>query len=122
MLAYTHFVPGRLRVKIPELRNPRRAAETEAEIAALPAVTKVVANPITGSVTINYDRRQLPISELWESLSARGYVSGRCPEAAGARDRAAPAESTQRLSLTIMTALFDALVQHSAQALVRELL
>jgi Heavy metal associated domain 2 len=122
MLEYTHFVPGRLRLKIPELRNQRRAAETAAEIRAMPAVTKVIANPATGSLTINYDRRELVISDLWEKLSAKGYVSGLCPQPVGAKAASVDGGSTQRFAPTILAALFDALIQQSAQVLVRELL
>jgi Heavy metal associated domain 2 len=122
MLEYTHFVPGRLRLKSAELRDERKAAETATEFAAMPAVTRVVANPITGSLTINFDKRELAISQLWESLLAKGYVSGRCPEPAGAGDWSADGGSAPQLAKTVMSAIFDAIVQHSAQALVRELL
>lgn len=122
MLEYIHFVPGRLRVKILELRDERKAAETAAEIAAMPAVTKVVANAITGSLTINFDKRQLPIAQLWERLLTRGYVSGGCPDPAGVRAGSTNGQSTSRLARSVMAALFDAIVQHSAQAFVRELL
>ena len=122
MLEYTHFVPGRLRIKTPELRDRSRAAETATALAAMPAVTRVAANPITGSLTINFDKRELPISQLWESLLAKGYVSGRCPEPAGAGDWSGNGGNTKRFAQAVMAALFDAIVQHSAQALVRGLL
>ena len=80
MLEYMHFVPGRLRLKITALRHQRRAAEAKANVAAIPMVTGVVANAMTGSLTINFDRRQLSIGDLWERLRALGYVPENCPE------------------------------------------
>ena len=74
MLEYVHFVPGRLRLKITALRQQRIAAEAAAKVAALPMVTSAVANPLTGSLTINFDRRQLSIGDLWEQLRGLGYI------------------------------------------------
>jgi copper chaperone CopZ len=122
MLEYAHFVPGRLRIKSSELRDRRRAAETATQLAAIPGVTSVAANPITGSITINFDKRELSILQLWEGLLAKEYVSGRCPEPAGAGDWSEDGGNTKRLGQAVMAALFDAIVQHSAQALVRGLL
>jgi hypothetical protein len=75
MLEYVHFVPGRLRLKTTALKSQRRAAEAEANGAAIPMVTAAVANPVTGSLTINFDRHQLSIADLWEKLRTLGYVS-----------------------------------------------
>src|SRR5690349_22457654 len=82
MLEYVHFVPGRLRLKITTLKSQRRAAEAEANVAAIPMVTGAVANPLTGSLTINFDRQQLSIGDLWEKLRILGYVSENRPEPA----------------------------------------
>src|ERR1700740_1256051 len=79
MLEYVHFVPGRLRLKITTLKSQRRAAEAEAVLAAFPMVTAAVANPLTGSLTINFDRQQLSIGDLWEKLRTLGYVSENRP-------------------------------------------
>jgi len=80
MLEYVHFVPGRLRLKTTALKSQRRAAEAEANVAAIPMVTAAVANPVTGSLTINFDRHQLSIADLWEKLRTLGYVSETRPE------------------------------------------
>ena len=82
MLEYVHFVPGRLRLKTTTLKSQRRAAEAEANVAAIPMVTGAVANPLTGSLTINFDRQQLAIGDLWEKLRILGYVSENRPEPA----------------------------------------
>ena len=116
MLEYVHFVPGRLRLKITILKSQRRAAEAEAVVAAIPMVIAAAVNPLTGSLTINFDRRQLSIGDLWEKLRALGYVSENLPEPTLDRP------DLNRFGRVIAAALIDAVVQHSAQALVRALL
>jgi cation transport ATPase len=116
MLEYVHFVPGRLRLKTTTLKNQRRAAEAEANVAAIPMVTAAVANPLTGSLTINFDRQQLSIADLWEQLRALGYVSENRPEPA------VDSPDADRFGRVLAAALIEAVVQHSAQALVRALL
>jgi len=116
MLEYVHFVPGRLRLKTTTLKNQRRAAEAEANVAAIPMVTGAVANPLTASLTINFDRQQLSIGDLWEKLRMLGYVSENRPEpTVDSRD-------ADRFGRVLAAALIEAVVQHSAQALVRALL
>jgi hypothetical protein len=116
MLEYVHFVPGRLRLKSTTLKNQRRAAEAEANVAAIPMVTGAAANPLTGSLTINFDRQQLSIGDLWEKLRMLGYVSENRPEPTGYSPDA------DRFGRVLAAALIEAVVQHSAQALVRALL
>lgn len=122
MLEYVHLVPGRLRLKISELRHQRRAAEAEAYVSAIPVVKSARANPITGSLTINFDNHQLSICDLWDRLRARGYVSSSCPEPTtiGCVSMDNPGEYP--FGRAVMTALVEAVMQHSAQALVRALL
>lgn len=122
MLEYMHFVPGRLRLKITALRHQRRAAEAKANVAAIPMVTGVVANPMTGSLTINFDRQQLSIGDLWERLRALGYVSENCPEPTVIGCTHLEGPNTDRFGRAVTAALVEAVVQHSAQALVRALL
>ena len=116
MLEYVHYVPGRLRLKTTTLKSQRRAAEAEANVAAIPMVTGAVANPLTGSLTINFDRQQLSIGELWEELRMLGYVSESRPEPA------VECPEVDRFGRMIAAALIEAVVQRSAQALVRALL
>ena len=121
-----HFVPGRLRLKITELRHLRNAAEAAANVSAISMVKSAVANPTTGSLTIIYDRQQASIGDLWESLRAQGYVSSRCPEpvAIGACAAVDPetGAGAARIGRTIVIAFLEAAVQHSAQVIVRSLL
>jgi len=113
MLEYVHFVPGRLRLKTAALKCRRRAAEAEADVAAIPMVTAAIANPLTGSLTINFDRQQLSIGDLWEKLRTLGYVSENRPEPT------VHSPDGDRFGRVLARALIEAVVQHSAQALVR---
>jgi hypothetical protein len=121
MLEYVHFVPGRLRVKLSELRNQSSASEAETYIAAIPGVTGVVANPATGSLTINFGK-ELSLENLWQCLRAKGYVSGRFPKPSAIGHASVAGGGVERFGRVISAALLDAVLQHSAQALVRALL
>jgi hypothetical protein len=122
MLEYLHFVPGRLRLKIRALRHRRKAAEAEAKVAAIPNVTTATANPLTGSLTINFDRQRLSIGDLWKRLQTLGYVSEDCPEPSVTRGNPIDGSDADRLARVVSTALLEAVVQHSARVLVRAML
>jgi len=56
MSYYLHKVPGRLRVKLPQLRNhPHRSRRVRELLEAQAGVQAVSANELTGSVLIHYD-------------------------------------------------------------------
>lgn len=56
MKYYYHHVPGRMRVKIPALKNtPVKEGGIETMLLAVEGVNSVAFNPITGSVIITYD-------------------------------------------------------------------
>jgi hypothetical protein len=79
-------------------------------------VTSAVANPLTGSLTINFDRQQLSIGDLWGKLRGLGYVSENRPEPT------VDSSEVNRFGRVVAAALIEAVVQQSAQALVRALL
>jgi hypothetical protein len=122
MLEFVHFVPGRLRLKVSELKHRRRASEAEDYVFGIPGVKSVVANPATGSLTINFDRHQLSISDLWERLRRQGYVLNVCPEPTAIGSVCRGDQGANRLGLAVITIIVEALAQQSAQALVRALL
>lgn len=122
MLEYVHFVPGRLRVRTAALRQQHRAAEAAAKVAALPMVTSAVANSVTGSLTINFDREQLSIGDLWGKLRTLGYISEDSPEPRNIGCTVPVGPGPHRFGRAVTNALIEAVVQHSAQALVRALL
>ena len=69
MATYVHALEGRLRVRFPEIRGDHRAAATlRQELRALNGVIHVEANPVTGSVLVEYDDEQLSAETLFETL------------------------------------------------------
>jgi hypothetical protein len=52
-----HAIPGRLRLRVPEIKgSPARAREVEQQVAGLKMmVRRVEANPVTGSILLVYD-------------------------------------------------------------------
>lgn len=121
MLECVHFVPGRLRLKLSELRNQCSASEAETYIKAIPGVTGAAANPATGSLTINFGKEH-SLDELWECLREKGYVSGRIDAPCAAAHSWMESVGAERLGRVLSVALLDAVVRHSAQALLRALL
>jgi Heavy metal associated domain 2 len=121
MLEYAHFVPGRLRLKLSELRNHGKAAEAETDVRTIRGVKSAVANPITGSLTISFDNHEISISDLWDRLRAEGYVSGQCPALNTFGSVSMDGRGHERFGRFVLNALADAVMQHSAQALVRAL-
>jgi Heavy metal associated domain 2 len=72
MTYYYHHVPGRMRVKLPALKNHLvEKAEIETMLLALAGVNSVAINSITGSVIIIYDPEATgpePIIGLFKTL------------------------------------------------------
>jgi hypothetical protein len=66
-----HYVPGRLRVKIPQLHgNPQAATSLADQIIELPGVSEVRAASRTGSVVVFFDAEvdDEPSDEVLEAL------------------------------------------------------
>ena len=122
MLEYVHFIPGRLRLRITSLRHQGKAAEAEAKVAAIADVTSATANPLTGSLKIEFDRRRLSIGDLWKKLQTLGYVAEACPEPGAVWSASADNHEAYRFGRAVTDALIEAVVQHSAQAVFRALL
>lgn len=121
MLEYVHFVPGRLRLKLSELRNEFSASKAETYIKAIPGVTGAAANPATGSLTISFSKER-SLDELWECLQEKGYVSGLIDAPAAIAHSRMDNVGPERFGRVLSAALLDAVVWHSAQALLRALL
>jgi len=61
------FVPGRIRLRLRELKNHLALAESaKTRALEIPGVTKVEINPVTGSILIEYDPAILPTENLME--------------------------------------------------------
>jgi cation transport ATPase len=70
-----HAIDGRIRIKVPMIKDvPFRALELEDALNAIDGVTSCKANPVTTSVVIHYDHRQLTAQDLLQKLGQLGYV------------------------------------------------
>jgi len=71
---YLHHLPGRLRVRCATLkRNPRRAADATRLLEMLQGIESLEVNPLTGSLTISYDRDQIDGPQIMAALHRHGY-------------------------------------------------
>jgi hypothetical protein len=66
---YLHVLPGRMRLRIPEVRHaPERAAEVEEALIRIRGVRSVRANPRTGMALIHFDDRELTAVDVGRFL------------------------------------------------------
>lgn len=66
-LQMMHFVPGRVRLKLPRLKGDASLAQdVQRTLAALPGIQGVEVSALTGSVLVHYD---LDVSKTWNSAS-----------------------------------------------------
>jgi len=71
-----HHIPGRLRVRIPQVkRNEAAAQAVQRRLTGLPGVTSARANVVTGSVTVTYDPQAISGDDLVGALAESGYVA-----------------------------------------------
>lgn len=72
---YVHHTPGRLRVRIPLLRNNHRKVETVKTLLTVPGTETIKANALTGSVVVTFDQDALAPQELLDLLKDNGFYS-----------------------------------------------
>jgi hypothetical protein len=73
MKSYVHHVPGRLRVRIPALRNNPYEIENVSAILNIRGTYKIKANPLTGSLVITYNPDMITAHQLLDIMVAQGY-------------------------------------------------
>ncbi len=72
MSNHVHHVPGRLRVRVPELKNcARKAAALELELSAISGITDVECRILTGSVIVYYDPGSTDLTLIHDLLNCR---------------------------------------------------
>jgi copper chaperone CopZ len=71
------FIPGRVRLRVPELKNESLAAAVLACVQAVPGVTRAEIKTLTGSFLIEYDPAVLPTEKLRELGNAA--MAGKFP-------------------------------------------
>ena len=64
----TSALPGRVRLRDPDLRRPRALAHMQGALRAHAGVTRVKTNAHTGSVLLQYDSHALPPEQAHELL------------------------------------------------------
>jgi copper chaperone CopZ len=73
--SYLHALDGRLRIKSPVVKGaPEKARKIEQQIGSCTGIIEVTANPITGSVLVHYDPRELTQKELLDELLTLGCL------------------------------------------------
>ncbi|HEX8198857.1 MAG TPA: hypothetical protein VF590_00075 [Isosphaeraceae bacterium] len=101
---YLHSIPGRLRVKVPEVkRSPEAAERLERGLRDLVPVGEVRANPRTGNVLVRYEPGGTGPDRIIEAIRALGYLRG-----AGAELGTGPAAQATRIGETLLDALSSA--------------
>jgi hypothetical protein len=77
MSYYVHYVPGRIRVRIPVIReNPYKAFEIK-NLLDLKGVEKVEISHLTGSIVVKYNPDMVDSTFLLGALSEKGYFDSR---------------------------------------------
>jgi hypothetical protein len=68
-----HALPGRLRVKLTDIkRAPDAARKLEERLRQEPGVAEAVANPVTGSVLVHYDPQRTSSQTILAQLAPYG--------------------------------------------------
>jgi copper chaperone CopZ len=123
MAHYIHHVPGRLRVRTPAVkRNPAGAAALREAIETLAGVTRAEVNPLTGSVTVHYDKTVTSSQQILARLEQHGHYDPQ--RALGADDylQRAASRAGDALGRALFGMAVEKAVERSAVALVAALL
>src|SRR5436305_6571303 len=76
MSNYVHHVPGRLRVRVPELKNcAPKAVALESRLSAISGITEVECRIVTGSVIVYYDPGWTDLTSIYQLLGWPGGYS-----------------------------------------------
>jgi hypothetical protein len=73
---YVHHIPGRLRVRIPEIRNNARKTAEVKELLDIYGVEHLKVNHLTGSVVVTFDPDLNSAEQFLNLLKDRGLFSG----------------------------------------------
>jgi len=92
-------VPGRLRLRHPDLRSAGRNAETAAALAAWTGVAAAEGKPACGSIVLRYDPERIAPAEIQARLHALFAVADEVADEAAAAPGTAPPEEGEGLSL-----------------------
>jgi len=69
-LTVVHAIPGRIRLKVPQVRDsPLFANQIEQRLATIPGIQKVTINPLTSSVLVLYDTAVVASPESFQAFA-----------------------------------------------------
>jgi hypothetical protein len=72
---YLHEVPGRLRIKIPDLkRNHESARDVQVLLKSLPGIRSSSINTVTGSIVVHYNPELINAGAIVKAFSREGYI------------------------------------------------
>jgi copper chaperone CopZ len=75
MKYYVHHTPGRLRIRIPSIRNNPVKADHVKSLLNVGGTEKIKVNPMTGSVVATYDPDAVSGQHLLRILKENGFYS-----------------------------------------------
>jgi copper chaperone CopZ len=117
MVHFIHHVPGRLRVKTATIKGQGVIADKAiAHLGGVQGITSAAANPVTGSIVVNYDAAKVSAERVLESLRQGGYIRDTV-HAPLLRPAAGP-RIAERVSDTVLNKLIETMVERSAAALI----
>ena len=112
-----HHLPGRLRLRSAVLKgNALASEEARRHLAQIDGVTSARANPLTGSVLLEYDPNVIAPTNVSDVLAAHGYAL-RATEA----ETEAGAGWADRLASMVKDRVINALAERLALAMISAL-
>ncbi|HEX2940139.1 MAG TPA: hypothetical protein VHO91_03765 [Rhodopila sp.] len=124
MLILAHETPNRMRFNSPALRvDHGLAAELVESVRAVPAVTDVQHNTLTGSLIVHHRGGSTARDTILERLTARTVVSAQSDPVQRIRPSAVLAPlAAESIAAAVMDAVVKRLVGHGVDALVAAIL
>ena len=114
MSNHVHHVPGRLRVRVPELKNcAPKAAAIEAELRAITGITAIECRILTGSVILYYKPGSTDLASLHKLLG--------CPTT-DAQPRAVEARVSSKVARAVLMFALDKAIERAVPALIASVL
>jgi hypothetical protein len=116
MAHYIHHVPGRLRVRLPQLkRNPAYAADLRVGLQRRDGILSVECNAITGSLLVIYDPRTISLGSLQEAIPEIPIAKPVCPVCSS--PRSASSEIVEGIGDKLVSMAMEKAMAHSARVL-----
>jgi hypothetical protein len=111
MSHYLHELPGRLRIRIPALRqSSHKARNIERSVKNLPGVHSVSINTVTGSLLVYYDPEYIESGAILNILHRERYITNTIAVSPTPEDNALN-KMGEAVSKAIVTFLLDRALQ-----------